>query len=661
MRAMLNRIKTGAEYRPFQKVNRLWFYGMSVALCLNMGFFLSLIMGPVIGMGCMVCIGLLLFLGFRRVGLEQIPLAYILISIAYAIPVAIWMGDRMSALSVVVGCDLSAYKSLMTVGLALLICFCIGEFMTVFGTHMEDVKTVAFSIITINAMVFYIIPISVMTANAREFSFNLVDLAIANLIPFLTASMAEIGICATCFGKRLSFLRMGLVGLMTGIYVQYMFLNYHLGQMAGGAYDWRGNVGRTIFNTMVWLLIFAALFLLERVVKNRLLLKVYFPLFLLGIQTVAVVSCILSAPKEAFEYGNCSFDGKEQFVVSSKNNVILFVLDAVDNSFINTIMEEDLYDFDAFQDFSMYTNTCSVFDNTTRSMPQMMTASTYDEYPVDYLTAYQRMKEAGYTINLYGYESYQMEDWFSYVDNLIKWKETDQIMVDYRKIIKNSTGLVMYLILPDLLKKQVPVEKLSFAGIANAFSLKDIAYANEDFRQNLLLTVNPQSENYFIMEHIFGAHEPNEGFEKATMECLDIVKEYINQLKKLGLYEQATILVTADHGLHDDSPVFEFPTVATPVFMIKMPNQQQEQMKLVETPVYHTDILPTILYAMDLYHEDGEKLFGKTIFDYQEHEQRERKYYNRFLDDDNKYYEYTYTGDAKDLEKVMKQGDYVIR
>ena len=98
--------------------------------------------------------------------------------------------------------------------------------------------------------------------------------------------------------------------------------------------------------------------------------------------------------------------------------------------------------------------------------------------------------------------------------------------------------------------------------------MKDhIAHENFDFDLGLRqkgLSLDKNS-NYFIVQHLQGTHlfttdEFGYNKEDATLEetakgCMVVMEEYINQLKQLGVYDDATIIITADHGRASDSQV----------------------------------------------------------------------------------------------------------
>ena len=89
------------------------------------------------------------------------------------------------------------------------------------------------------------------------------------------------------------------------------------------------------------------------------------------------------------------------------------------------------------------------------------------------------------------------------------------------------------------------------------------------------------------------------------------VQEYFRQLKELGLYDDATIIISADHGYFE---CFQA------VFLIKTPGQSFEEMQISHAPVAQEDILATVL---DCVGADYSPL-GRSVFDVAENEYRWR-------------------------------------
>jgi arylsulfatase A-like enzyme len=104
-------------------------------------------------------------------------------------------------------------------------------------------------------------------------------------------------------------------------------------------------------------------------------------------------------------------------------------------------------------------------------------------------------------------------------------------------------------------------------------------------------------------------------------------------LKELGKYDDATIIITADHGSRDDS------NVTYPILFVKEAGENSNQMKESTAPVCHADLIPTIEKAA------GVEVTESVIEDYTENETRTRTF--RIKSGDT-YKKYEINGDVGD-------------
>ena len=122
---------------------------------------------------------------------------------------------------------------------------------------------------------------------------------------------------------------------------------------------------------------------------------------------------------------------------------------------------------------------------------------------------------------------------------------------------------------------------------------------------------------------------------KIQQKCsLDQVIEFIDKLKKLGIYDSSFIILNADHGrginvkMKNDSKLSDegIPDYlvgsALPLLAIKLP-YSEDSLKISSAQTMLIDIPETINSALNL----GEKFNGKPVFKIDENEIRERKYF----------------------------------
>lgn len=347
---------------------------------------------------------------------------------------------------------------------------------------------------------------------------------------------------------------------------------------------------------------------------------------------------------EEIASGQLYLSGKEQFVVSKNKNIITIILDAVDNRYISELLETNPEAFKGLEDFTVYTDTCSVFDSTFQSVTQIYAG--FDRLP-----------------------SYEVAQWSKDAWGSEKTKEF------YSRFHKAGYKMNFYTEADLILKDQMGL----FDNIAlskEAMETRDFFHMNKGFQGQLSTMKTADNDyNYFIVEHLLGAHSPIDVYPyTAQIEFLfDIVREYLDNLKKFGVYDDATIIIMSDHGVHDRGI---YGLNATPMFMIKEANASREEIKVSAAPIYFTDLMSTYLINAGLYNEQTDReMFGSSIYDFDDNSERERVmnyrgYSNRYPASAispvvpsygyNILLSYKYTGDTEELLRIINQNNPTV-
>lgn len=562
------------------------------------------------------------------------------------------------------------------------ICLCFLMFFIlslVFGKLLEsrkekaDVKAMGRLLICAGAFFFTVLvylPCDTYINNLTDFNFPLslfifrfIGKGLFWLIPFayfgLVLSEKAHGILCTLF-----------CGLTLCAYAQYMFMNSGLGLLMGESVNWDSNLVFGIANSVIWAVLLILPFMLRKIIsKLWRRLSSIIPAFLGGVQLLSLVVLIFTAGGDINIYRNEAMDGREQYTVSSKKNIITFVFDAVDNYYFEQFLEDSPEVFEGFEDFTLYNNTCSVHDYTLASMTQMLAGETScpmydtDKWLKDAWNSeragdfYKRLHDAGYTVNAYMHAEAPVDLLERKYDNCFGSSEPNN--VDKEGVYKALTALNRYRYMPYLLKRFFDTNDVDFKGFVeynNGFNYENDDYFSELKKSGLKKSGN--NDNYFIVEHLNGAHYPCDDIMAETKKCLEIAKEYIKRLKDLGVYENSAIIITSDHGRHTS----DFSAAApTPIFMVKEAGQTGEEMKISTAPVYHADFLATYLKMAGLYGDTDKEAYGSSVFDFKDGDIRSRTWYDHTGDDSypnpngaacNVYFAYTYEGTEKDLREI---------
>lgn len=127
--------------------------------------------------------------------------------------------------------------------------------------------------------------------------------------------------------------------------------------------------------------------------------------------------------------------------------------------------------------------------------------------------------------------------------------------------------------------------------------------------------------NHFNLNEFGYSDNINTSMRQRTKGSLAILFNYIDQMKQLGVYDNSTIILMADHGAPGEQVNSQF----NPTFLIK-PKGYSGKFTISEAPISYEDLVPTIL---SLIGEDSSR-YGRTIFEIGEDEQRKREIWGYF-------------------------------
>lgn len=547
--------------------------------------------------------------------------------------------------------------------------------------HPKNLLYTAFGAVTIAFTLFIYLPSDSFINNLKDFDFTYQDFIFFMLIPFFLTVIVIEGLGLLLNKKFLNLYLSLLAGINLCIFAQCTFFNSKLGLLDGVAMNWDEYTGYSVLTSLALLVIlavpFIGQFLLNKVWK-AVVKKI--PLFIGIIEGISLIILGIATEGEMFVPDSLSLSGDEQYTVSSGKNIITIVLDAAENEYIKAALEEKPEMFGGYEDFTLYTNTCSVFDSTFQSFTQIF--SGFEELPIYEVDKwnhdawscergiefFKRFHDANYKMNFFIDASWDLSLLEGRVDN-IEASTVKNSFGTYMGVISDFNRLTAYRAMPFALKRFFTVDDLDINrnfGFDNGFN-----YYNDDFEEDIgTMKLAEGGQNYFVVEHVWGAHTPftKDNFMDTTEYLLDMVRKYLDNLKKLGVYDDSTIIIMADHGSHD---LHQYPN-STPMFMIKEAGKSSEELTLNSAPIYYTDLMSTYLINAGLFDEekDGE-LFGSSIYDFEEGEKRERIAHYRYNDKNyppskksplvpsfgyNVIYSFKYTGDSKNLLTAVRVG-----
>lgn len=462
-------------------------------------------------------------------------------------------------------------------------------------------------------------------------------------------------------------------------YIQGMLLNGHMVAMDGGRQTWQG--AHLWINTLIWVILVAGILLLKALVHKDVA-KVYrtISIYLCLVQIVslgflAVTTYIKNDDADSADW-ILSTDGALE--LHPDNNVLVFVLDWYDEQILEKILAEDDGFLAPLDGFTYYPNAASLYAFTETSLPYLLSGVEWqygmgkEEY-MEYAYANGHMLDdiydAGYDIGLYTHVQYitdavtdKLCNYTQYQQYCLVW-DTVNLMIKCSKYQMAPFGLKSkYWYTTDQI-----IDLAADDGFTRWITYDDLPFYTALSKTGISINESFTGTGGFKFYHMCGAHMPyviTEDLTYADSETADyasmlsqakgsmkIVLEYIEQLKALDIYDNTTIIITADHGenyLYDPSRVddlddLKLEKTSNPILLVKNVNQTWDGVRKNSAPVSHTEVIAGIIAAIN---PQAAASYGNTLEDVEESADRERIFtFNR---DDLSYVKAVINGNALD-------------
>ena len=488
-------------------------------------------------------------------------------------------------------------------------------------------------------------PLELVANSARDLSFNLNDVAGPVILAGLVITLILTAVLSL-LRKRVFNVAVASVGAIgVASYIQAVFLNGGMPLADGHAVIWSDFTTQMIVSGIIWLAIIAAavVFSLLRARQFRTSLLVT-ATGLIIVQAVGVAS-LWGPAVAAFTDVNtresqqiyATRDGL--FNVSSKKNVVVFVLDTTDTAFVQQIYNEYPETFTHMTGFTWYRNSAGsmiptrygisslVFEN--RLQPGQSFGDFVNGW-ADNSHYLDDINKLGYSVGLYTdnfnsiYTDYMHNRTINYHELRGRGSENQLNVLGALRILYKTAFCrdMPWVIKPrfwyyteDLNMRMM--RKFTYDEVdmsSQRYNEDDLKYYQE--LQHYGLSVHDENDTgSFRFIHLMGSHGPfilNRNLEhpkdpseeneiEQTRGAWKIVDAYIAELKRLGLYENTSIIVTADHGRWYLTPN-DITETSAPAIFYKPAGQSAEEadqpMQISDAPVWHYDILAQTLKDM---------------------------------------------------------------
>lgn len=362
--------------------------------------------------------------------------------------------------------------------------------------------------------------------------------------------------------------------------------------------------------------------------------------------------------------------------VSAGKNIVVFVVDRFDVNFYEEIMCFDEAFFDGLTGFTYFDDNISLYSRTYPGLATLITGIDYEyrSEPEDwgaspepwFEKAYgtspflSDLQKNGYRIKLYTADYYGYRDARAMKGRVYNVSGVSEYEVtDRAALVGSMAQIAAYRCLPTLLKSTVKVSTSSFNSVIS-YGGEAPAYKVDDPRAYELLTGGltiDDSENSYTLIHLNGCHQPydidengnrtdNTTFKKAMTGCFGMIFAYLDEMRRLGVYENSTIVITGDHpSARDDGEIPTQPRLTS--LFVKPAGRSEEPLAYSHAQVSQENLIPTLVKSAGLVQST---VYGKSYFEIAEGQNVTRHHKFELYDDgDTRIIDFEVTGKGSDF------------
>lgn len=400
-------------------------------------------------------------------------------------------------------------------------------------------------------------------------------------------------------------------------YIQYNYLSYYLPVLTGDDINWEAYAAPGMVGTIMWcgiLILMIALFFFKR---NWLWNGAkYCFMVLISLELLTVGMTFLTHQSDATRVSGY-FAQDDLYSLSQKGNIVFIVSDTFEGTFMNQALEERPEVAEELKDFTYYDNATGTGSFTYFSLAQLITGVQFPlgynsddgiQYCFDHQTLLDLAADHGYETRIYSYFCPAIENGeavANYIDDAEALQPTGEASLQLTKLLLSSAAFQGA---PIQLKPYLITLAQDFENVKSMLTMTHYPYYLDDFlyRERLQawgITAKDTMPNYVII-HLNGIHAPysiSREFEEVQFDetysredkqlegalaQLKLLKEYVDALKAADVYDETTIIFTADHGY--DMRFY-------PVLLVKEANSEQERMAISHLPYSFASDYPETL------------------------------------------------------------------
>lgn len=391
----------------------------------------------------------------------------------------------------------------------------------------------------------------------------------------------------------------------------YWLVNY--GALDGEKVDWNNFFVEGVVDSLLWISVWTIGIVATYKIAWRKLGKIYkyICICMILIQSITLISLCINKGgiNKTPEYLSTN---EYEFEYSRDNNLIVIMLDSFDATVLSEIVNGE--DGDTYRDilknFTFYPDTIGMYSYTALAVPYILTGDeylndmTYGKYleqAYNNSPVLNKAKEEKWRIGIYNVTTLPQTEISLVAENV---KLVHNTASSHRRLLKYYYKLIAYKYMPQIFKQYFwlyPDEMIS-GLIDNEENVTVFSEDNFVFRNNFRDAISgDSSQPTFRFYTLFGAHQPyhtTEEFEYSDEETdvyqtskgvLKMLDEYLDGLRKEGVYDNSNIVVLADHGILNR---------VNPMYMIKYAGTE-EDFSTSEVAFSYSEVQRVFLGLMD--------------------------------------------------------------
>ena len=461
-------------------------------------------------------------------------------------------------------------------------------------TTKESRKSWIIVAFTFSFMICVFAPLDAFWGNMEEYWFGITDIIPIILLVFIVSLVITISFSLLLSHTRASSSLFTLVTVfMLFFYVQGNFIPRNYGVLNGSEIEWNSTsyIGLRIAS-VVLAIICLSLFLLGIIKFRERIYSIgkYISLFILLIQIVTLGTQLIQKNLKSSDKSSHSIVVTDKDLLSfsnNGNNILVFVLDTFDKMYMDDLLAENPEKCnEVLENFTWYNNTLGAYPTTKGAIPNILTGIWYEndipfnEYvkkAYNISEIYPAFSDNEYTLDVYTDNIY-LNSQEGFYNNVFL---STYSVSDYLGFAASLYKQVAFNYFPHQLKAPFVVSSETFAKYKSTkMDFTAFSEATPTFYE-LLVNQGLNTEdrgNVFKFIHLDGVHAPfsfgeevltkkGESYTVRTeaLGNLTLLQETFTQMKELGIYDNSTIIIMADHGHISYSQ--------NPIFLIKNANE----------------------------------------------------------------------------------------